>query len=374
VFDYAGSIHFHSAYSYDARVPLPDILTDAALAGLHFAVVTDHFRLDARQDGYEGYYSASPGSPRRPPSPDGRGTGAAEGEAKSVLLIVGEEISPRYNHYLALGTTKPVVVWKTDINAQRMIDEVNRQGGFGFIAHPDHAGAPLIGSRAYPWIDWGVRGYAGVGIWDLMTDWSSSLVSSWSMIWSCLCPALALKGPQMKTLARWDELAQKGHCVAIGEIDNHGNRRTLFGIRHRLFPFNFAFRTIRTHVLLDKPLTKNTQEDIKTVLKALREGQSYVSLDIWNDPTGFSFSVYDEKNRAWPGGEFKRQGEAILEAKLPKPGRLRLIRDGRIVKEERKRSALQWDVDLPGVYRVEAQQRIFGRWRPWIYSNPIWVT
>ncbi len=98
-----------------------------------------------------------------------------------------------------------------------------------------------------------------------------------------------------------------------------------------------------------------------------------MSLDLWNDPTGFSFSIYDEKNRAWPGGEITRQGATLLEAKLPSAGRLRLIRDGRLVKEEAKRSALQWDVDLPGVYRIEARQYVSGRWRPWIYSNPIWV-
>ncbi len=348
MFDYSGSIHFHSAYSYDARVPLPEILKEAANTGLHFAIVTDHFRLDARTDGLEGYHG-------------------------NLLLIVGEEISPRYNHYLALGIQKPIVVWKSEANAQRVIDEVNAQGGFGFISHPDHAGAPLIGSRAYPWINWDVHGYAGLGIWDLMTDWSSSLVSPWSTLMACLCPAHALKGPQAKTLARWDEFAQKGHCVAIGEIDNHATRRTFFGIKRRVFPFDFAFRTIRTHVLLEKPLTKNAEEDQRVILAALRQGQSYVSLDLWNDPTGFSFAAYDEKNRAWQGGELQRQGQAILEAKLPYPGRLRLIRDGRVVKEERKRSALQWDVDLPGVYRMEALQHVAGRWRPWIYSNPIWV-
>ena len=215
MFDYAGCIHFHSAYSYDARIPLSDILADAQKSGLQFAVVSDHFRMDARTDGFEGYQ-------------------------KNVLLIVGEEISPRYNHYLALGIQKPVVVWKSETNAQRVIDEVNAQGGFGFISHPDHAGAPLIGSRAYPWIDWSVTGYAGMGIWDLMSDWSSSLSSPWKALYARLRPAHALKGPSPKTLARWDALTQKGHCVAIGEIDNHGHRRSLLGFTRKVFSFDFS--------------------------------------------------------------------------------------------------------------------------------------
>jgi hypothetical protein len=191
VFDYAGCIHFHSAYSYDARVPLPKIIKAAATCGLDYAIVTDHFCLDARSDGFEGYQ-------------------------EGVLLIVGEEISPRYNHYLALGLQKPVVTWKSEANAQRFIDEVTAQGGFGFISHPDHGGAPLFGGRAYPWIQWSVQGYAGMGIWDLMSDWSSSLNSPWSTLRACLNPAKALKGPSSKTLARWDALTQQKHCVAIG--------------------------------------------------------------------------------------------------------------------------------------------------------------
>jgi hypothetical protein len=146
-----------------------------------------------------------------------------------------------------------------------------------------------------------------------------------------------------------------------------------FGLTRNIFPFDFAFRTIRTHVVLENPLTKDAKADERLILSALRQGQSYISMDLWNDPAGFSFTIYDEKNKALPGGEITRQGQAILEAKLPGPGRLRLVRDGRVVKSEAKRTALQWDVDLPGVYRIEALQHAAGAWRPWIYSNPIWV-
>jgi len=354
VFDYAGCIHFHSSYSYDARIPLPQILKEAAKARLDFAIVTDHFRMDARTDGFEGY-------------------GEGKGDAKPLLLIVGEEISPRYNHYLAFGIQKPIVTWKTETDAQRIIDDVNAQGGFGFIAHPDHTGAPLIGSRAYPWIQWDVHGFAGLGIWDLMGDWSSALTSPLKTLYACWRPAHALKGASAKTLARWDDLARQGHCVAIGESDNHGHQRSFFGFSRQVFSFEFAFRTVRTHVLLEKTLSRDAKQDEASVLSALRQGQSYVSLDCWNDPKGFGFTIYDDQHQAHAGGEFTRQGQAILEAKLPAPGRICLIRNGRLVKEEHRRSAMQWDVDIPGVYRIEAQQHVAGRWRPWIYSNPIWV-
>ncbi len=348
MFDYTGCVHFHSSFSYDGRVPLKDILNDANRVGLDFAIVTDHYHLDAQQENLQGYHG-------------------------DTLLIVGEEISPRYNHYIALNVEKPIITWKSEANAQAVIDEVSARGGFGFISHPDHSGAPLIGSRAYPWIDWDVTGYAGLGLWDLGTDWSGALTSPWRSWYACWRPAEMLKGPLPRTLARWDALTQKQHCVVIGEIDNHSHKRSFFGLTRDIFPFAFAFRTIRTHVLLREPLKKEIHVDTRAILAALRQGESYVSLDYWNDATGFFFTAFDGKNTAWPGGELVRQGPALLETKLPGPGKLRLIRNGRLVKEEGRRTALQWDLDLPGVYRVEAQQHAAGRWRPWIYSNPIWV-
>src|SRR5690242_5813451 len=137
--DYAGCIHFHSAYSYDASHSVQNIIRDAFKANLDFAILTDHFNLDARKDGWERYH---------------------QNQGQKLLFLVGEEISPRYNHYLALNITSPIVVSKTDAHSQDVIDAVNAQGGFGFIAHPDHTGAPLIGARAYPWVDWNAKGYA----------------------------------------------------------------------------------------------------------------------------------------------------------------------------------------------------------------------
>jgi hypothetical protein len=352
MFDYAGCVHFHSSYSYDAGQPIDRIVQSALRSELDFAILTDHFHLDAKRDGWERYH--------------------VEGE-KKCLLLVGEEISPRYNHYLALNIGHPIVVSKTEAHSQDVIDTVNSQGGFGFIAHPDHAGAPFAGVRAYPWVDWKVTGMAGISIWDLMGDWVSSMSSPWSMLRGLLCPSGVLKGPQAQTLARWDELCQRMHCVAIGEIDNHATRKKVFGISRTLFTFDYAFRTIRTHVMLPEPLTGHLENDRMAVLNALKEGHSYISLDYWKDPKGFRFEIFDPEQRVSMGHRITRKGTALADIKLPSPGRIRFIRNGRTIREEGSRSHMQRDVEMPGVYRVEVDQKIGGRWRPWIYSNPIWV-
>ncbi len=350
--DYAGCIHFHSEYSYDARTPLPAIAEAALRVGLDYAVVTDHFRLEAQKAGGEQWYARA---------------------GKSFLMLTGEEVSPRYNHYLAFNIQKPVVVWKTHAQPQTVIDAVNAQGGFGFIAHPDHRGAPLVGMRAYPWIDWSVKGYAGLSIWDLIGDWSSALTSHPRVLWAHLFPSRYLHGPHKKTLARWDTLTQAGHCVAIGELDNHANRRSFLFFQRRIFPFDFAFRTLRTHVLLPEPLKQDVAADRAAIFNALRQGRSYVSLDLWNDPKGFSFEVFNDQRRATMGETFERQGPGLLAVKIPSRGNIRLIRNGELIWLEKKRAYLEQDLDRPGVYRIEVDQEIGGRMRPWIFSNPIWV-
>jgi hypothetical protein len=222
-------------------------------------------------------------------------------------------------------------------------------------------------------VEWNVNGFAGIGIWDLMGDWLSSVTSPWGALRAVVAPGRVLRGPSPRTLERWDTLTQRMHCVAIGEIDNHASKKRLFGISKKVFSFDYAFRTIRTHVLTAEPLSGDAARDRSAIFAALGQGQSYVSFDLWNDPRGFQFEIFDTTQRATMGGEITRRGPLLLEAKLPGPGRIRLIRNGRIIREERSRFYMERDVEMPGVYRLEVEQKVCGRWRPWIYSNPIWV-
>ncbi len=84
-------------------------------------MLTDHDHLRARDEGWEKWH-------------------------KNTLLIVGQEISPRFNHYLAFNTASAIFYPKDaqNIPPQKYIDKVNAQGGFGLIAHPDHGGAPMF--------------------------------------------------------------------------------------------------------------------------------------------------------------------------------------------------------------------------------------
>lgn len=346
IYDYAGAIHFHSDHSFDGYIPVLDIIGAARKSDLDFIMLTDHSNLDAK---------------------------SMEGWHETTLLIVGQEISPRFNHYIAFGTPWPVFVEEdTRLLPQTYIDEVQRQGGIGFISHPDHRGAPMFHVKQYPWLDWSVSGFTGMGIWDFMTDWQSSLTGRMKTIISLAFPEFVLKGPEGKTLRRWDALTKIRRVVGIGEIDNHGVPHHAGVLSVRVFPFERIFRFIRTHVISDKMLTGEGRYDTARIIQLLGEGRVYIAMEYFRKAEGFSFVISDGDTHALMGDIFSLVNEAVLHVTAAGKGKIRVFKDGELWRDA-EGNMFNCPVREKGVYRVEIFLKRFGRLRPWIYSNPIYV-
>ncbi len=355
--DYAGVIHLHSDYSHDGRASILEIVEAARRNGIDFVMLTDHDWLQARHDGYERSY-------------DG------------VHLFIGIEVTPRFNHYLAFGIDEPLITcdlsWvfpyedELEISPQYCIDWVRSKGGLGFIAHPDHEGALRFHVKQHPWNDWTVTGYTGIGIWDFMTDWQSRLKGYPSALLGYYFPAYRLRGPKKETLRRWDELNRTRKVVGIGELDNHETVKKLLGIQFHIFPFTEAFRFIRTHILTEAEFLKEDELDREIIFSALRRGRAYIALEYFESAKGFSFVIMDESEVATMGDEFLLDDLAIVQIELPVKGKIRLIKDGELFREMVGRE-LTCGIDEPGLYRVEVYHRRALKYRPWIFSNPIYV-
>ncbi|MFO7568216.1 MAG: CehA/McbA family metallohydrolase [Smithellaceae bacterium] len=350
VYDYTGVIHLHSVLSYDGQAPLESILGDAGRCGIDFLMLTDHDHLQGKENGWEGWQG-------------------------KTLLIVGQEISPRFNHYLAFNIRNPLPFPKEaeDILPQTYIDEVHAQGGFGFIAHPDHEGAPMFHVKHYAWKDWTVKGYTGISIWDFMTDWQSSLKGYASALLSFIFPARFLKGPRRVTLERWDALNQAGRVVGIGELDNHASIKKLLGITFVAFPFHRAFHFIRTHALTREKLTGQSGPDIARIFEAITTGRCYVACEYFREARGFEFNISQKETLFHMGDCLPLSPNIKLCVKLPAPARIRLIRNGK-AETEVIAAELSYPAVKTGVYRVEVYLKAAGKFRPWIFSNPIFVT
>jgi hypothetical protein len=181
-----------------------------------------------------------------------------------------------------------------------------------------------------------------------------------------------LKGPKKETLERWDELNQARKVVGIGELDNHETVKEMFGIEFYIFPFEKAFRFIRTHILTEAGFLGEDELDREIILSALRRGRAYVAFEYFEPSRGFSFVVMDESEVATMGDEFYLDDMAIVQVELPCKGKIRLIRNGELFRET-VGLELTCGIDEPGIYRVEVYLRKALKYRPWIFSNPVYV-
>jgi hypothetical protein len=349
LYDYTGAIHLHSSFSYDGSTPIGSIIHDAEECGLDYLLLTDHDHLNARQQGWEGWQG-------------------------KVLCIVGQEISPRFHHYLGFNITHPVDFADDPEgnHPQKYIDAVNRQGGFGIIAHPDHEGTKKFHVKHYPWNNWNVSGYTGISVWDFMTDWQKSLQGYACGFLSFLFPAYFLKGPRRITLERWDALNQIQKTVGIGELDNHATKKSLLGIPFVAFPFRRAFRFIRTHVLTETRFSNNSLEDIHLVYQSLRQARCYFALEYFRKAHGFRFEIKQNDRVFFMGDSLNLSDNTQLQVFLPVKARIRIIRNGSAWLQATEKS-FSAQVLETGVYRVEVYLKSACKYRPWIFSNPIFI-
>ncbi|HEY3227346.1 MAG TPA: CehA/McbA family metallohydrolase [Planctomycetota bacterium] len=343
-YDYRGAIHCHTDYS-DGTGSVEEVMKAANEAGLDFVMMTDHDTMKPRDDGHEKWHG-------------------------STLLIIGTEITPPTNHYIVFGDEKLKNADRIKLmKPQEVIDEIARQGWFGFIAHPDHVGTRRFEIPSYRWEDWNVSGYTGFGLWDLMTDWQSQLDRDDATMEVYTDFATALTGPRNETIARWDELCRKHKVVGIGEIDNHALKKEYNGQTLTVFPYEVAFKTITNHVLLKVPLDKDASKAKRQILGAVKSGNLYVSFDYWDDPTEFTFEIENGVSTALMGEEITLGAERTeLAVTLPEEALINVFLNGESIHEEENNEVLL-DIGEPGVYRVEAMRDNL----TWILSNPIWV-
>ncbi|MBW1911334.1 MAG: PHP domain-containing protein, partial [Deltaproteobacteria bacterium] len=227
--EYIGNPHIHSVYS-DGAGSVSEIAQSAKRVGLDFIILNDHdYMTDNLHLEDEGFY-------------------------KGVLALVSLEIGERFHHYLAYDLKE--MVRSESLAPQEVIDRVEGQGGFGFLAHPFEKGMPFAEkSIAYTWNDLSVTGFTGVCIWNYSSRWKERVKSPIHGLFFLLFKSQMLKGPSGKTLSFWDGLCQERRVAAIGGSDAHGAVFKWHGLRFTPLSYDHLLNSINVHVLLKKALS-----------------------------------------------------------------------------------------------------------------------
>lgn len=346
------NLHMHTRYS-DGHGSHSDIAQAALAAGIDAAIVTDH---NVWVNGPEQYYRK---------------------DGKRALLMVGEEIhdqarQPQKNHLLVFGADRELAALAS--KPQELIDGVRKVGGICFLAHPVDPAAPAFGEDDISWVDWQVNGYTGLELWNAMSEFKSLLKSKLHAIYYAYNPQRVARGPFPEAVRKWDELLASGKkLVAIGGSDAHQLPARLGPLQRILFPYEFHFRCVNTHVLLSQPLGGEEIEDRQLILGALSKGHAFIGYDLPAPTRGFRFSAQGRNGTAWMGDEISARGGVTLKVRLPLAVECRLLKDGKVLKTWNKRETYTYITSDPGVYRVEAFILHKGLLRQWIISNPIYL-
>ena len=335
-----GAIHVHTTDS-DGTKTHEEVAAIANDAGLDFIMFSDHMTLQSFDDGKEGWH-------------------------KKLLVIIGYEHNDTddCNHYLIFDGDK---VFPASMTAAEYVEAAAADGRLGIMAHPDEIRGRDARFRSYPWTDWSVTRFDGIEIWNQMSEWMENL-KYFNQIRMLFSPRKFLRAPTDRILRKWDELSQARPVVGIASVDAHGFLYRAGPLKLTIFPYKVQFKTLRTHLILDQPLSTDFETAKQQVHAALRGCRVFVSNYRWGEAKDFRFSIATKDKTAIIGGEIQIDDKTVARISLPLKGRIRLIGNGRLAAEAKTR---EWEVPVtvPGVYRVEVYR---GR-KGWIFSNHIRV-
>jgi len=382
--DYRAAVHVHADDSDHTGGTLEELLDEAKRAEVSVVMLSDHYR--PPRDFMQGW----------------------RGLREGVLFIPGCE----GKGFLLYPDAS--VMNRMEESKEELIAATNAGTGLIFLSHVerrlDHAMAGLTGMEIYN------RHYDAEDDMSVILPLSMALTDPREL--SEMQAALdahheAFLACQVDYpsayIGKWDRETQQRRLTGVGAIDCHHNQvfvlrmrdaeTVLFGTivdseedmrpvpidvrpglaemvkghqpgdivaKLDLDTYYHSFRTMSTHVLA----TELTEAAVRA---ALREGHAYVSFDWMCDPTGFAYQALNHGERvAVMGEEAPLAQVTALEAAFPVACKIRLIHDGRVLKEAES-AEFRYVPEAPGVYRIEAWLTIDGEERPWILSNPIYL-
>ncbi len=335
-----GVVHVHTLDS-DGTKTHEEVAAIAGEVGLDFILFADHMTLQGLDEGKEGFYG-------------------------DVLALIGYEHNDHddCNHYLIYENDK---VLPASMTAAEYVAAASQAGALGIMAHPDEMRGRDARFRSYPWTDWNVEGFNGMEIWNQMSEWMEGL-KFYNQILMVLSPRKWLQSPTSRVRRKWDDINTRRKVVGIASVDAHGFLYRAGPLRLTIFPYKVQFKTLRSHLMLTEPLSRDLETAKKQIYDAIRDCRVFMSNYRWGEAKNFRFEIGNASTSAAIGGEITLEEDTKAIVTIPLVGRIRLIGNGKLMAEKKGKS-FEHIITQPGVYRVEVYRGKKG----WIFSNHIRV-
>lgn len=353
-YDYSGVLNVHSKKS-NGSGSVQDIITSAAAADLDFIIFNEKNPIDQQQP---------------PPIKYG-----------NLNVIYGSELNYRNSRVLHfLGEKSPVFTSHSEV--QIYISNFLETGGDGVMAlsHPNKPGYEWSQSTAPDFLT-GIEVLNLREVW--RKAWEKKKLSFLSGVvfypFNSNLFFLDIFSDEALSTTIWDEWSQRKPLS--GYVGSDATSKLRISKRFSLnFPsYKSIFKMAQNHVLLREELVGIG--DHKILVEALKNGNSYFSIDIFGDPSGFVFFASSTNNKSILMGEqIQLDSLKSLNVSLPRIEddlEIDLYRNGQVIKTFNK--GFSYKVQQVGVYRVVVKRDPFfpllrdQKWIPWIFSNPIYV-
>jgi len=339
-YQYSGAIHMHTTES-DGTKPIEEVIAIGQRADLDFMMFSDHMNLNNRKAGHEGIY-------------------------KKTLVVIGYEHNDLNDHHHYLIFDSPEVYSK-NMTPYEYVEAGANDNVIGIMAHPDEIRNRMIKFPPYPWTDYSVRGFTGVELWNQMSEWMEKL-TPYNKLIMAFSPRKSMEGPTDRILKQWDDWNINRKVVGIASVDAHAFPIKLGPIKVEIFPYKVHFRCLRTHIILDEPMSKDFEIAKKQLYDAIRNCRIFNSNMRWGNAEGFEFFAENNNSKATCGDTLNDIENSRIIVSLPSRAKLKLIHNGvEILQSETDN--LDYKIIEKGLYRVEAWKKKRG----WIYSNHIRV-
>ncbi len=339
-YHYGGAIHIHTTESDGTRT-IEEVVELGQQVGLDFMLFSDHMTLSNQENGKEGFYD-------------------------KTLVLVGYEHNDLddKHHYLLFNSPK---VYDSTIEVAEFVAAGAEDKAIGFMAHPDEIRTRLSEYPPYPWIDWDVKGYTGIELWNQMSEWIEKL-RKYNKLIMLFSPRRSIVAPTERILKKWDEVNIERKVAGIAGVDAHAFPIKAGPITVEIFPYKVHFKTLRTYIILPEPMSDDFKTARKQIYNAFRNCNLYFANVRGGDAENFEFYALSNSTKVSSGGSINIESEVTLQVKLPSKATIRIIHNGKKIVETYS-NILQYKTCESGIYRVEAWQ---GK-RGWIFSNHIRV-
>ncbi len=353
-YDYAGAVNVQSKKSSGSK-SVQEIISAAGAAGLDFIVFNETNPVGQQQ-----------------PFPIKYG---------KLAVLYGYELSFKNSNFLYFSAEKgPVFSSYSEI--QIYVSNFLDTGGDGVMAlsHPEKPGAEWAEGKAPKYL-------TGMEVLNLKEVWRKSwkqrkLSFLGALLFYPFNPQLFFLDIYLEealSLELWDKWSSTRPVVGYVGSDATSRLRVSKNFSLNFPSYKSIFQMAKNHILLEEELVGFG--DYGLIVKALKEGKSYFSIDILGDPRGFAFwGVSSKQKKTLMGESVRLQELKRLRVSLPdfrEEMKVELYHNGELIKTFKK--GFEFTPKQVGSYRVVVRVNpIFPllrgeKWIPWIFSNHIYV-